>query len=167
MYDWQARSELRFWRGAEVDKVKNPKQLFLINLGKVRKSVTFGNFAGAPQAKITIFGKFWHLGLKFKGFLCERRRRERKFWNVLLESGIFMHLEEMAAQILWTFLLGWGGGAGAPSPPPSLRACIRKCTMLCFYYCILFVVRHKLRSRYLYIMYTQSFCHCCVYYLKL
>ena len=24
---------------------------------------------------------------------------------------------------LWTFLLGWGGGAGAPSTPPSLRAC--------------------------------------------
>ena len=49
---------LRFWRGVEVDKVKNP-ELYIINLGKVRKSVNFGNFAGAPQAKITIFGKFF------------------------------------------------------------------------------------------------------------
>ena len=47
----QARSELRFWRGAEVDKVKNPKHLFVISLEKVRKSVNFCNFAGAPQAK--------------------------------------------------------------------------------------------------------------------
>ena len=31
----QARSELRFWRGAEVDKVQNPKQLYAINLGKI------------------------------------------------------------------------------------------------------------------------------------
>ena len=37
----QARSELRFWRGAEVDKVQNPKQLYVINLGKVRKIVSF------------------------------------------------------------------------------------------------------------------------------
>ena len=53
----QARSELRFWRGAEVDKVKNPKQLYVISLGKVRKIVNFCNFAGAPLAKITIFAK--------------------------------------------------------------------------------------------------------------
>ena len=26
----QARSELRFWRGAEVDKVKNPKQFHVV-----------------------------------------------------------------------------------------------------------------------------------------
>ena len=57
----QARSELRFWRGAEVDKVQNPKQLYVINLGKIRKIQFFtklekiGNFSGAPQAKITIF----------------------------------------------------------------------------------------------------------------
>ena len=37
----QARSELRFWRGAEVDKVQNPKQLYVINLAKVRKMVSF------------------------------------------------------------------------------------------------------------------------------
>ena len=49
----QARSGLRFWRGAEVDKVQNPKQLYAISLEKVLKIV-----AGAPQAKITIFAKF-------------------------------------------------------------------------------------------------------------
>ena len=54
----QARSEPRFWRGAEVDKVKNPKQLYVISLGKVRKIFSFGKFAGALQAKITIFAKF-------------------------------------------------------------------------------------------------------------
>ena len=37
----QARSELRFWRGAEVDKVKNPKQLYVINLGKISKIARF------------------------------------------------------------------------------------------------------------------------------
>ena len=37
----QARSELRFWRGAEVDKVQNLKQLYVINLAKVRKIVSF------------------------------------------------------------------------------------------------------------------------------
>ena len=37
----QARSELRFWRGAEVDKVLNPKQLYVTNLEKVRKIVSF------------------------------------------------------------------------------------------------------------------------------
>ena len=43
--------------------------------------------------------------------------------NILKESGNFMHLEEKAAQIV-DFLLGRGeGGAGAPSAPPSLRAC--------------------------------------------
>ena len=26
----QAHSELRFWRGAEVDEVQNPKQLYVI-----------------------------------------------------------------------------------------------------------------------------------------
>ena len=39
--DSQARSELRFWRGAEFDKVKNPKQLYTINLEKARKFVSF------------------------------------------------------------------------------------------------------------------------------
>ena len=53
----QARSELRFWRGAEVDKVKNPQQLFVINVGKVRKIVNFGNFARAWQLKIAVFAK--------------------------------------------------------------------------------------------------------------
>ena len=38
---FQARSELRFWRGAEVDNVQNPKQLYVINLEKVRKLVSF------------------------------------------------------------------------------------------------------------------------------
>ena len=40
----QARSELRFWRGAEVDKVQNPKQLYVISLVKVEKNVNFCNF---------------------------------------------------------------------------------------------------------------------------
>ena len=54
----QARSELRFWRGAEVDKVQNPKQLYVRILGKVGKIVIFGSCGGAPQAKITSFTKF-------------------------------------------------------------------------------------------------------------
>ena len=37
----QARSELRFWRGAELDKVKNPNQLYTLILGKTRKFVSF------------------------------------------------------------------------------------------------------------------------------
>ena len=60
----QARSELRFWRGAEVDKVQNPKKRCVINLGKVKMGQFLTtlekicNFSGAPQAIIAIFAKF-------------------------------------------------------------------------------------------------------------
>ena len=37
----QACSELRFQRGAEMDKVQNPKQLYVIYLVKIRKIVNF------------------------------------------------------------------------------------------------------------------------------
>ena len=37
----QARSELRFWRGTEVDEVQNPKQLSVINLGIEEKYCQF------------------------------------------------------------------------------------------------------------------------------
>ena len=106
----QARSELRFWRGAEADKVKNPKQLYVINLGKVRKMISFcqrlKKLVILPvhrRRKLRFLRNFWRLRLKFKGLSCERRRRERKFRNILLESSIFSHLEQMAAQIVDLF----------------------------------------------------------------
>ena len=40
---------------------------------------------------------------RLKCLLCKRRRRERKFGNILQESGIFMHLEEKTAQIVDLF----------------------------------------------------------------
>ena len=78
----QARSELRFWRGAEVNNVKNPTQLYVVSLGKVRKIVNFWQFCWCTAGKNCDFlVNFWHLKPKFKGLLGERRRRERKFWN--------------------------------------------------------------------------------------
>ena len=93
---FQARSELRFWRGAEAYKVKNPKQLYVINLGKVRKMVSFcqrlKKLAILPvrrRRKLRFLQNFWRLRLKFKGFLCERRRRERKFWEYFAGERYF------------------------------------------------------------------------------
>ena len=104
-----------------MDKVQNPKQLYVISLGKVRKIVSFWQIcwcaAGENYDFCEIFGV---CRLKFKGLLCERRRRERKFWNILQESSIFMYLEEKAAQNVDLFARL--GGAGAPSAPPSLQA---------------------------------------------
>ena len=63
---YQARSELRFWRGAEVDKVQNPKQLYVINLVKIRK-----------------IGNFWQRLKKLVIFLVRRRRKLRFFAKFL------------------------------------------------------------------------------------
>ena len=123
----QARSELRFWRGAEVDKVQNPKQLCVINLGKVKKICQFlttlekiCNFSGARRPKLRFLRNFWRLRLKFKGFYASAGGASENFWNLLQESSIFKHLKENAAQIVDLFARL--GGAGAPSAPPSLRA---------------------------------------------
>ena len=85
-YIIQARSELRFWRGAELDKVKNPKQLYTIVLGKARKFVSFSQYLQKSgillvrrRQKLRILQNFQRFRSKFKGFLCERRRRERNF----------------------------------------------------------------------------------------
>ena len=126
----QARSELRFWRGAEVDKVQNPKQLCVINLGKVKKICQFlttlekiCNFSGARRPKLRFLRIFWRLRLKFKGSYASAGGASEKLWNILQESGIFMHLEEKTAQIVDLFArLGWCWST-LSTPPPSLRAC--------------------------------------------
>ena len=41
----------------------------------------------------------------------------RKFWNILQESGIFMHLEEKAAQIADLFARLGGGVLEHPQHP--------------------------------------------------
>ena len=72
----QARSELRFWRGAEVDKVYNTKQLYVrINFGKVRKIVSFWQrlkkiviLLVRRRQKLWFLRNLWRLRLKFKGF---------------------------------------------------------------------------------------------------
>ena len=67
----QARSELWFWRGAEVDNVQEPKQLCDIYLGKIRKMVSYWQclkklvlFLVRRRQKIRFLRNFWRLKTK-------------------------------------------------------------------------------------------------------
>ena len=78
-----------------------------------------GYFIGCAAGKNCDFlVNFRCLTLKFKGLLGERRRRERKFWNILPEGSIFSYLEEKAAKIVDLFAQLGGGCWSTLSTPP-------------------------------------------------
>ena len=80
------------------------------------------------RQKLRFLQNFWRLRLKFKGLLGERRRSERKYWNILQESGVFMHFEEKAAEIV-DLLLGWGRVLEHPQHPPRYGPVINRTLM--------------------------------------
>ena len=49
----------------------------------------FGNFAGAPQAKIAILRMLWRLRLKFKGFWASADARAKIFEYFAGKQHIF------------------------------------------------------------------------------
>ena len=79
------------------------------------------------RRKLRFLRNFWRLRLKFKGFLYERRRRERKFWEYFAGERYFYASGRKGCWNCGPFCSA-GGVLEHPQHPPSLRACGRKST---------------------------------------
>ena len=107
-----------------MDKVQNPKQLYVINLGKVRKMVSFCQrlkklviLPVRRRRKLRFLRIFWRLRLKCKDVYASAGGASENF-VIFCRRAVFLCIWKKRLLKLWTFLLGWGGGAGAPSAPP-------------------------------------------------
>ena len=120
----QARSELRFWRGAEVDIVQNPKQLYVIK-GKVRKIVSFCQrlkklviLLLRRRQKLRFLRNFWRLRLISNRFYAGAVGTSENCSIFCRRAVFLMHLEEKAAQIVDLFARLGGGVLEHPQHPP-------------------------------------------------
>ena len=118
----QARSELRFCSGGQSQKSQTTLYNNFGNSKKICQCLTIIEkkkwfLLVRRWQKLGILQNFQRFRRKFKGFLCERRRRERNFTIFCSRAAFLCIWEQKTAQIVDLFA-GLGGCWSTLSTPP-------------------------------------------------